>query len=210
MKVLYITANPKKVEYSHSLSVGEVFINEYKNLNKNDEIVHLDLFNTEVPEIDYDVMGAWGKLQSGVEFSELTELEQQKLAAMNKNLDDFMNADKYVFVAPLWNFGFPPVLKAYIDNLLITGKTFKYTENGPVGLLNDKKSLLIQASGGIYSNDQMKPYEHASNYLKVPLNFIGVDDQNELLIEGVNMVDDNGMDIREQAIIKAKELASQF
>lgn len=210
MKVLYITANPKPEAYSHSLSVGRKFIEEYQTINKDDEVVRLDLFNKEVPSIDYDVMGAWGKLRNGVDFSELSDVEKEKLALMDGNLEEFMSADKYVFVAPLWNFGLPPVLKAYIDNLLIAGKTFKYTDKGSVGLLENKKSLYIQASGGVYSSDQMKPYEHGSNYLKVPLNFIGINDQTELLIEGVNMVSDGGMEIREQNLNKAVELAKVF
>lgn len=210
MKVLYITANPKSVEYSHSLSVGEKFINEYQRLNKEDEIVKIDLFKKDVPNIDYDVMGAWGKLANGTAFDELSKTEQDKLTSMNMNLEEFMSADKYVFVSPLWNFGLPPVLKAYIDNVLISGKTFRYTEKGPIGLLENKKSLYIQASGGIYSSEQMKPYEHGSNFMKVPLNFIGITDQSELLIEGVNMAEDGGMSIRESNFSKATELASSF
>jgi FMN-dependent NADH-azoreductase len=104
----------------------------------------------------------------------------------------------------------PPVLKSYIDNLLISGKTFRYTETGPVGLLENKKSLYIQASGGVYTNEQMKPYEHGSNFMKVPLNFIGITDQTELLIEGVNMANDGGMSIRESNLSKATELAQTF
>lgn len=210
MKVLYITANPKEEQYSHSLSVGRTFIEEYQKINKEDEVIHIDLFKKDVPNIDYDVMGAWGKLQQGIDFTNLTEIEQQKLQAMNNNLDEFMNADKYVFVSPLWNFGLPPVVKAYIDNLLISGKTFKYTETGPVGLLESKKSLFIQASGGVYSNDEMKPYEHGSNYMSVPLGFIGINNQVQLLIEGVNMADDGGMKLREENMKKAIELAASF
>lgn len=210
MKVLYITANPKAVEYSHSLSVGEEFLKEYKNNNKDDEIVKIDLFETDVPNIDYDVMDAWGKLAKGVTFDQLTQTEQSKLGAMNQNLEEFMNADKYVFVTPLWNFGLPPVLKAYIDNLLISGKTFRYSETGPLGLLNNKKSLVIQASGGVYTNDAMKEYEHGSNFLKVPLNFIGISDQHQILVEGVNMSNDNGMSIREESIKQAKDIAKVF
>ncbi len=210
MKVLYITANPKQVEYSHSLSVGEKFIEEYSRLHQDDEIVRIDLFNKEVPNIDYEVMNAWGKLANGVQFADLSSEEQNKLTLMNSNLEEFMGADKYVFVSPLWNFGLPPVLKSYIDNILVSGKTFKYTENGPIGLLENKKSLYIQASGGVYNNDKMRPYEHGSNFMKIPLNFIGVSDQEEILIEGVNMASDGGMSIRENNYYKATQLAQSF
>ena len=59
---------------------------------------------------------------------------------MNTNLETFMNADRYVFVTPMWNFSYPPVVKAYLDNVAIAGKTFKYTENGSVGLLEGKST----------------------------------------------------------------------
>lgn len=210
MKVLYITANPKSKEHSHSLSVGDSFIKEYQKHNKDDEITTLDLFKTEVPAIDYDVMNAWGKLASGVEFENLNADEIKKLSSMNYNLEQFMDADKYVFVAPLWNFGVPPVLKAYIDNLAINGKTFKYTEKGPVGLLEGKKALLIQASGGVYDNPTMEKFEHGSNYMKVVLEFLGINNKSELLVEGVNMADDGGLAIRETFRQKATSLAQIF
>ncbi len=210
MKVLYITANPKAREDSHSLSVGHSFIKEYQKLNVNDEVITLDLFNTDVPEIDSDVMSAWGKLQGGVEFKDLTEDEAKKISSMNNNLEQFMDADKYIFVTPLWNFGVPPVLKAYIDNLAINGKTFKYGENGPEGLLQGKKALLIQASGGIYSSPAMKDFEHGSNFMSVVLNFFGIQDRAELLVEGVNMVADGGLAIRDEYIQKAVDLAKSF
>jgi FMN-dependent NADH-azoreductase len=210
MKVLYITANPKNIEHSHSLSVGDSFIKEYQKQNKDDEVILLDLFKTDVPEIDYDVMNAWGKLASGVDFKDLSTEEIRKISSMNNNLEQFMDADKYVFVAPLWNFGVPPVLKAYIDNLAINGKTFKYTENGPKGLLGNKKALFIQSSGGVYSNEAMKKYEHGSSYMNVVLNFFGINDISELLVEGVNMAKDGGLEIREQFNKKAVTLAKTF
>lgn len=210
MKILYITANPKNINDSHSLSVGEAFLKEYKKNNPEDEVVTIDLFKSNVPLIDNDVMNAWGKLGNGVEFKDLSEIEIEKVSAMGLNLEEFISADKYVFVSPLWNFGVPPVLKAYIDNILITGKTFKYTETGPVGLLENKKALYIQASGGVYSNPQMASYEHGFNHLKIALGFIGISDLQNLLVEGVNMASDGGTEIRSQFISKAIELGKTF
>ena len=81
---------------------------------------------------------------AGEGFEALTEVQQQKVATMNTNLETFMNADRYVFVTPMWNFSYPPVVKAYLDNVAIAGKTFKYTENGPVGLLEGKKHFTFK------------------------------------------------------------------
>ena len=150
-KVLYITANPKSKDESYGLTVGDAFIKAYKKFNSNDQIINLDLYNMEIPLIDEDILNAWGKFGQGKSFEELTIDEQKKISSMNSLLEQFLSADKYIFVTPLWNFTVPPKMKAYLDNVCIAGKTFKYTENGPKGLLNDKKAIHIQARGEVGS-----------------------------------------------------------
>ncbi|PEY97777.1 FMN-dependent NADH-azoreductase, partial [Bacillus sp. AFS018417] len=171
-KVLFITANPNSAEASFGMAVGEAFIEAYKNEHPQDEVVTIDLFNTTVPEIDTEVFAAWGKFAAGEGFETLSESQQQKIAAMNTNLETFMNADRYVFVTPMWNFSYPPVVKAYLDNLSIAGKTFKYTENGPVGLLEGKKALHIQATGGIYSEGAYAVMDFGRQHLNAVLGFM--------------------------------------
>ncbi|QXJ36800.1 FMN-dependent NADH-azoreductase 2 [Parageobacillus caldoxylosilyticus] len=80
-KLLYITANPKREEESYSLSVGRAFLNAYKQQHPQDEIVELDLYRTDIPFIDTDVLNGWGKLQQGQAFEQLSEEEKQKSAA---------------------------------------------------------------------------------------------------------------------------------
>lgn len=209
-KVLYITANPKEIIGSHGLSVGKAFIDSYKEHNKNDEVIFVDLYNTLIPQIDKDVFNAWEKLSSGVSFNDLSNEERVKIGAINSNLEQFMSADKYIFVTPLWNFGVPPILKAYIDNLVISGKTFEYNENGPIGLLKNKKSLIIQSSGGLYETVEMSAFEHGKTYLNIVLGFMGIADRHEILVDGVNMSADGGMEIRTEKMILAKEIATTF
>lgn len=209
-KVLYITANPKVVSQSFGLQVGEEFLNEYKKHNPSDEIVHLDVYNMEIPFIDYDMFDAWGKLAQGIAFNELSEVQQKNLTRFNELTEQFIEADKYVFVTPLWNFSIPPMLKAYFDNVLVAGKTFKYTENGPVGLLKGKKALHIQARGGIYSEGPALEVELGDRYVKTALGFIGVVDVETLAVEGMNFTPDKAEDIRITAIEKAKKVAERF
>ncbi len=209
-KVLYITANPKPVDQSFSLTVGEAFLEAYKQANPQDEIVKVDLYQTEVPLIDEDVFSAWGKLQQGTAFDALTEQEQAKVSQMNVLLEQFMEADKYVFVTPLWNFSVPPKMKAYIDNITIAGKTFKYTDEGPVGLLEGKKAVHIQARGGIYSEGPAKDMEFGDRYIQQVLGFIGVTDVQSIIVEGVNAMPDKAEEIKAKAIEEAKEVAENF
>jgi FMN-dependent NADH-azoreductase len=209
-KILYVTANPKSKENSFSLSVGNEFLEAYKNANPKDEITILDLYKTEVPLIDEVVFSAWGKLGSGVAFEKLTSQEQSKVAAMNNLLEQFLGADKYVLVTPLWNFTVPPMMKAYLDNICIVNKTFKYTENGPVGLLSDKKAVHIQARGGVYSSGPAADYELGDRYINTVLSFIGITDKQSIIVEGMNAMPDKAEEIKKNAIIKAKELAEKF
>lgn len=208
--VLYITANPKPVEESFSLSVGEEFIQSYRDNNPNDEVIRLDLYKADVPFIDTDVFSGWGKLQQGTAFDQLNNDEKQKVSQINKLTDQFIAADKYIFATPLWNFSFPPKMKAYIDNIAIAGKTFKYTAEGPVGLLGGKKAIHIQARGGIYSEGPAKEMEFGDRYLRTVLGFMGVTDVETLAIEGMAAMPDQAQDIKQKAIQRANELAKQF
>ena len=208
--VLYITAHPNDPQTSFSLAVGKEFIEAYREANPADEVIHLDLFKENVPQLDADVFSGWGKLQSGSSFDQLSDAEKAKIARLGAIVDQFVAADKYVFVSPMWNFSFPPVLKAYIDAASVAGKTFKYTENGPVGLLTSKKAAHIQASGGIYSEGPAAAFESGHSYLKKVMQFFGVPSFEGIFVEGMAVAPDKAQTIKEEAIVKAKELAERF
>jgi len=209
-KVLYITAHPHDETQSYSMAVGKAFIEEYKQVNQNDEIVHIDLYKENIPHIDADVFSGWGKLRSGQGFDQLSAEEQAKVGRLNELSDQFVAADKYVFVTPLWNFSFPPIMKAYLDSVAVAGKTFKYTESGPVGLLPDKKALHIQARGGIYSEGPAAQLEMGHRYLGVMMGFFGVPSLEGVFVEGHNAMPDKAQEIKENAIARAKDLAHTF
>ena len=93
-----------------------------------------------------------------------------------KLITEFINADKIVFVNPMWNHFFPPVMKQYIDVLCVAGKTFRYTADGTVGLLGDKKVLHIQSAGGIYNHNSGEVVDFGSEYLAHMMSFFGIED----------------------------------
>ncbi|MCK1993126.1 FMN-dependent NADH-azoreductase [Peribacillus muralis] len=210
-KILYITAHPHNETQSYSMAVGKAFIDTYKESHPNDEVIHVDLYNEYIPQLDADIFAGWGKLQSGTGFDELSENEKAKVARLGELSEQFVAADKYVFVTPMWNFSFPPVMKAYLDSVAVAGKTFKYTSEGPVGLLTDKKALHIQARGGIYSQGPLADLEMGHRYIKnLLVGFFGVPTFEGLFIEGHNQYPDRGEEIKETAIVEAKELARKF
>ncbi|MFE1245268.1 FMN-dependent NADH-azoreductase [Fictibacillus sp. NPDC058756] len=209
-KVLYITAHPHDDTMSYSMAVGKAFIEEYKKINPDHEVVNVDLYKDDVPQIDVDVFSGWGKLQSGKGFEELSSEEKAKVGRLTELCDQFVSADKYVFVTPMWNFSFPPVMKAYIDSVAVAGKTFKYTEQGPVGLLTDKKAMHIQARGGIYSEGPAAGMEMGHRYLSIIMQFFGVPSFEGIFVEGHAAMPDKANEIKENAIARAKDAAHTF
>lgn len=209
-KVLYITAHPHDDTQSYSMAVGKAFIETYKEVNPSHEIVNIDLYKENIPEIDVDVFSGWGKLQSGKGFEELSSEEKAKVGRLSELCEQFIAADKYIFVTPLWNFSFPPVLKAYIDSVSVAGKTFKYTEQGPVGLLTDKKAIHIQARGSIFSEGPLAEMEMGHRYLNIIMQFFGVPSFEGLFVEGHAAMPDKAQEIKENAIAQAKDLAPNF
>lgn len=209
-KVLYITAHPHDDKQSYSMAVGKAFIDTYKEVNPSHEIVNIDLYKENIPQIDVDVFSGWGKLQSGKGFEELSAEEKAKVGRLSELCEQFIAADKYIFVTPLWNFSFPPVLKAYIDSVAVAGKSFKYTEQGPVGLLTDKKALHIQARGGVYSEGPAAELEMGHRYLNIIMQFFGVPSFEGIFVEGHAAMPDKAQEIKENAIARSKDLASTF
>ncbi|WP_026692270.1 FMN-dependent NADH-azoreductase [Peribacillus kribbensis] len=206
-KILYVKANPKEDQLSFSARVANDFIAAYKEANTGDEIEVLDLYDTNLPLIDRDVLNAWGKLAAG---QEVTATEGAKVSRLVELVDQFLSADKIVFSAPMWNFGYPPLMKAYLDSLCVAGKTFKYTENGPVGLAGDKSVALIEARGGIYSEGPAMEVEHTESFFKTIMGFIGINNVQTVLVEGVAVDPSKAEEIVSEASSKAKELAKQF
>lgn len=209
-KVLYITANPKEETQSYSLEAGRKFIEEYKTKNPTHEVEELDLYKLDIPYIDGDVFSGWGKLASGLEFNELLDEEKRKVATINGYTEQFIDADKYIFVTPMWNLSLPPKVKAYLDTLMIAGKTFHYTENGPEGLLKDKKAFHIHATGGVYSNPMIEHMEFGNSYLKTVMGFMGVDLYDSVILEGTAMAGDDNSHIKNKAELEIESKLLSF
>lgn len=210
-KVLYITCNPKSVEKSVGHRVGQAFLKTYRESHANDEIREINLYEEEFPIIDRDIINGWDRMRGeGITFSELSHAEQQKINALNKFTDMVASADKYVFVSPMWNWGTPPQLKAFIDSFVVVGKTFHYTENGPVGHLKGKKAIHIQVSGGIYSQGPLAKMDHSHPYLKQVLNIIGIHDVEVLYVEGHEFDRERADDIIRKGISDAEKRATTY
>ena len=91
-------------------------------------------------------------------------------------LDEFLASDTVVIGAPMYNFTLPTQLKAWLDRILVAGKTFRYTETGPEGLAGGKRVIVALARGGFYdAGSPAASLEHLETYLRGVFNFIGIE-----------------------------------
>lgn len=102
-------------------------------------------------------------------------------------MDEFQAADVIVIGAPMYNFGIPSQLKAWIDRIAIAGKTFRYTEAGPEGLAGGKRVIIASSRGGVYTMGPATGMDFQENYLRAVLSFLGIEDLQFIRAEGVNM-----------------------
>lgn len=116
-------------------------------------------------------------------------------------LAEFLSADVIVVGAPMYNFNVSSQLKAWIDRILVAGRTFRYGEAGPVGLAGDKRVIVAVSRGGVYGPDtEARAAEHVETYLTTVLGFIGVTPEF-VIAEGILV----GPEQREAAIARATE-----
>ncbi|MEO1967717.1 MAG: NAD(P)H-dependent oxidoreductase [Sphingomonadaceae bacterium] len=106
-------------------------------------------------------------------------------------LAEFKAAEVVVIGAPMYNFTIPSQLKAWVDRVLVAGETFRYTENGPEGLMGDKRVIVAVTRGGLYGEDSaLRSIEHAERYLSDALAFIGIAEPTFVIAEGLKISDD--------------------
>jgi FMN-dependent NADH-azoreductase len=128
------------------------------------------------------------------------------LSESDKVLQEFLDADVVVIGAPMYNFGIPSQLKAWIDRIAIKGKTFAYSEYGPKGLAGGKTVIIASARGGFYGDGSpVAAWDHQESYLRTVFGFLGVTDVRFLRAEGLNVSPEQ----KEKAIAEARgEVAS--
>lgn len=205
--VLFIKANSRPVEQAVSVQLYYTFLEKYKKTNPGDTITELDLFEENLPYYDTDKINGMFKLSKGLD---LTPSEKEATDLVTKYLNQFLEADKIVLAFPLWNFTIPAVLHTYLDYLAQAGKTFRYTAEGPVGLLPDKKVALLNARGGVYSEGPAQSVEMAVTYVNTMLNFWGVQDITSVIIEGHNQFPDKAEELIQEGLAKAASVAAAF
>jgi len=133
-----------------------------------------------------------------------TEDHRRSLADSDTLIEELMSADVLVIGAPMYNFSVPAVLKAWIDMIARARVTFRYTENGPEGLLKDKKAYLVVTTGGVPGG---APLDFATPYLRHALAFVGITDVEVIAADGLNSQAEESMDAARARIAELIHLA---
>lgn len=148
------------------------------------EVQYLDLAAQAPAHLSMESLG----FRLGLTDEQLTDAQRRENQATEALLGQFLAADIVVIGAPMYNFTIPSQLKAWIDRIAQAGRTFKYTENGPVGLAGGKQVIVASTRGGAYStSEQGRALEHQESFLQVIFGFFGITDVRFVRAEGVNM-----------------------
>ncbi|WP_250473142.1 NAD(P)H-dependent oxidoreductase [Caballeronia sp. GAFFF1] len=161
--------------------------------NPGAKVVVRNLLADNLPHLDDATLGAFFT-PAAKRTPEQAAIEAKSVAL----IEELQAADIVVIAAPLYNFGISSQLKAYFDQIARAGITFRYTANGPEGLVKGKKVFVVSARGGKYVGT---PHDSQTPYLKSFLGFLGMTDVNFIYAEGLNM----GADVAGTALAQARE-----
>jgi FMN-dependent NADH-azoreductase len=200
MKLLHIDSS---VLGPHSVSrqVSAAIVDRLYKGTPALEIVYRDLTATPLAHLSGShLAAAQGAVPEAVAL-------QQDLAAGQTVLEEFLAADIVVIGAPMYNFTIPSQLKAWIDRILVSGKTFKYSAQGVEGLAGNKRVIIAISRGGFYgAGTPSAAAEHLETYLHSVFSFIGIANPEIIVAEGVQI----GPEQREKALESALTAATRL
>ena len=178
MKKVLVLNSSLNGEQGNSTKLSQQFVEQLAN-NQQISVTTRDLSDNAIAHLTQTEMAAW--MTDANERSD----EQKALAAISDDLIAELNDNELIVIGmPMYNFGIPSTFKAWIDRIARAGITFKYTEQGPVGLIADKKVVVLAARGGVYQGTDM---DTQTKYLKDVLGFVGMTDVNFIYAEGLAM-----------------------
>lgn len=160
-----------------SSRLAKRFVAAWRESNPGGTVVVRDLAEEPVPHIDAARFAAFLSKPA-----ERTPEQQAVVDYSDALIDELKRADVVVLGLPMYNFGLPSTLKAYFDHIARAGVTFRYTENGPAGLLTGKKVYVFAARGGLYAGT---PRDTQTQYVRHFLAFLGMEDVEFIYAEGL-------------------------
>ncbi|WP_106476658.1 FMN-dependent NADH-azoreductase [Phytohalomonas tamaricis] len=186
--------------YSQSSQLADYFADQWRSKHPDDDVTIRDLATTPVSVLDGELVGAMRPSDAT-----LSDRQQEALDLSNALIDELQAHDVIVLTAPMYNFNIPTQLKNYFDFIARAGVTFRYTENGPEGLVKGKRAVVLTTRGGMHkgvATDLVTPY------LKTFLGFIGINDVEFIYAEGLAMGEEAASGAQQQAKAEIDALIS--
>ena len=178
-QILLVTTSPRGAE-SYSNQIAQALVAKLQAAAPGARLVTRNVATAPLPHVGEDyVVGRMLPVE------ERTAAQAGAVALSDTVIAELLASDTIVIASPMYNFGVPSTLKAWIDHLARAGHTFSYGAAGPVGLVTGKKVYLVQARGGVYSEGPMGGYNFQEPYLKAVLGFLGMTDVETILVEGI-------------------------
>ena len=184
-------------ESGQSSQLADRFVTQWLSSNPRGTVVTRDLSRDPIPHLTAE------RFQAFLTKPEDRSDEQCKVVAFSDSLiQELQAADTIVLTAPMYNFNIPSTLRAYFDHIARSGVTFRYTANGPEGLIKGKKTYVIVTRGGLYDASN----HPQSAYLRQFLSFIGLDDLEFIYAEGLAL----GAESAEKHLASARHTIAQL
>jgi len=168
--LLHLNSSPRG-NYSVSRKLSSEVVAAWKAKNPEGKVIERDLAKSHLTFVDLDwIMGAFTPPENH------SEAHKKALAVSDELVAELLASDVIVIGTPMYNFAVPAALKAWIDHIVRSGKTFSYKPNGVEGHAGGRKVIVTVASGGVYAGTPLEAYDHEIPYLRHILGFIGISD----------------------------------
>ena len=204
MKLLHIDSSVLG-DNSVSRQLTQRIVAEWRASHPGAQVSYLDLATEAPSHLSVDSLGF--RLNPGAD--NLSEVQRRENALSEKLVQQFLDVDVVIVGAPMYNFTIPSQLKAWIDRIAQAGRTFTYTEKGPVGLATGKTVIVVSSRGGVYStSDAGRALEHQESYLQTVFGFFGINNVQFVRAEGVAMGDARKAEALSAAELDIKSLVA--
>lgn len=198
--LLVINSSPNS-QQSVTRTMTQHFVEKWQEKNPEGKVIHREVGLTPPPHLNEETIGAFYTPAQN-----RTQAQQEALRVSDELIDELKSASEIVIGSPMHNFSITSGLKTWIDQVARVGETFSYTDTGPKGLLEDRPVWIMSASGGDYrAHTPIAFLNHQNPYLKVALNFIGLETIHQIEAAGTA----GNQDAANEALAQLEDLMAE-
>lgn len=213
-RLLHVISNPRPLEVSVSRRLASGFFQHRQSAHPDESVETLDLYVEDVPLLDAvtaEILAGRPEPRTP-KAGEGNPPPSWSLTASDRYTSQYLRSDRIVITTPMWNFGPPAILKAWIDLIVREGRTFAFTDTGIRPLSEGKRMLVIGSRGGAYGGDSpLHEFDFLEPYLRGLFGFLGVDHLDAVWAEGTTRPESpEAEQSLKEAQERLKELAVTF